>query len=365
MLFRSAALSAVIDRDIAALKKEEVPYRAVIYMDPDGAFTALEMAGGNESPAEITKKLDTTGATTFGASDLAGNFVIYDNAAADLIRGEPEMMIDLLARATTRGVMSTGARRPPAGETMLKYHEKLHGEDYAPADVMIKALKINPSAISLHFSLPENNPNRTGMLREKVNAYRIIDGQKVWDDGTPDTMRSDLQTLVEHADGFEKDNTNAGREIISCSSYGNLLMNDWLTAYANGKAIKRDDEPEGRSYLSIVIFTDGHIEFKYLMYDFAGNRVLDAETLIDITNSVKQAASGNAIVFDSKPVNPAGTFEQYYDLRHLVHLPFIGGDGKTIHFALDQLIEDKDKLKSASAGEAVTLELKAYQTVKG
>src|SRR3989338_8336722 len=213
--------------------------------------------------------------------------------------------------------------------------ERFHKENYEDADVEVKALLVDPAKTGVYFSLPTYTMNRSGMLREKINAYRIVDGQKVWDEGTPDTMRGDLLTFDGHKLKFEEDPRNHDKEVVAISSYGNLIMNDWIAAYTDGEVIRRDDEPPGRIYPSIVIFKDRRIEFKRIKYDFKDSRVTDIISRKDITDSIEQAVSGQPIVEDGKPVNPADISEQYYDLRPLLHLPFLGEAGRTIHFALD------------------------------
>jgi len=248
-----------------------------------------------------------------------------------------------------------------AGDELITATETFHKEDYTNQGVKVTALRVDTAETGIYFSLPTYTKNRGGMRREKIRAFRIIDGKKVYDNGTPDTMRDDLLTLGRHVERFKKE--HPGNEVIGASGYGNLIMNDWIAAYTDGEVIKRDDEEEGRIYFSVVIFKNGKIEFRNVKYD--GNKVIDSELKEDITGEVSQVMSGQAVVRDGKRVDPADISEEYYDVKHLLHLPFVGEERKfTVHFGMDQFLEDKQKLKEAVQGKPVTLKMKIYQAAQ-
>lgn len=234
---------------------------------------------------------------------------------------------------------------------LIQFSELLYREDYTPHWVPITALKIDPSHEHLFFSLAKNTEEKGGMHYDQISIYRVLkNGQRLYATTSPDTMRNDLLTLKEHMNCFK--NTHPKANVFAISSYGNLIMDGFLAGYSEGQVIMRDDEPSDRSYFSLVVSKEGAVQFQDISYS-KGHFEKDAQII-----------SGQAVVRNGVPIKASSIFDQFDNIKHLFHLPFLHSEGRTLHFAVDQLTADREKLKLAAGGQRVILELKAYQLGK-
>ena len=238
--------------------------------------------------------------------------------------------------------------------------EHLHAQNYSAAPIKVTALKVNPAEIGIALSLSKNTHERGGMHYDKINIYRLLkDGSMVYATTDPNTMRDDLLSLAEHQTLYHINHPHV--DICAVSGWGNLIMDGYLAGYSDQEVIMRDDEPPHRTYFSLLVFSDGRLDFRDIRYEH--NKPIDAHTgevLTDSDNAL-QIASGQPVVKNGVPIPASTIFQQFDNIKHLFHLPFIQQERRTIHFAVDQLINDRAKLKEAAVGSPVTVNLTAYQ----
>ncbi len=243
---------------------------------------------------------------------------------------------------------------------LLVTREHLHAEDYSSAFIKVTALKVNPAKVGIALSLSKNTHERGGMHYDKINIYRLLkDGSRVYATTDPNTMRNDLLSLAEHRTLFQINNPHI--DVCAVSGWGNLIMDGYLAGYSDQEVIMRDDEPPHRTYFSLLVFSDGRLDFRDIKYEH--NKPIDAHTgeIIADSDNALQIASGQPVVKNGVSIPASTIFQQFDNIKHLFHLPFIQQERRTIHFAVDQLINDHAKLKEAAAGNPVTLDLTAYQ----
>ena len=248
-------------------------------------------------------------------------------------------------------------------EELISETKKLYDEKFNSSDVKVKALRIKPGKVGVSFSLSKNTKERSGLQYEKIVQYRKKNDGSVWiDNKTADTLRDDLLEFNEHKELFEQENRD--KKVFAYSGYGNLIMDGYLSGYTDGELIIRSDEPAGRIYSSCVVFSDGRIEFMDIKY--TNDEPIDVKTgnALSVIDPGVQIISGQSVPKKGTSIKASEIIDQFYNIKHLLHLPYIGGDVGTIHFGVDQLNVNKRLLEEAVKGGPVTLKLEAFQMNK-
>lgn len=172
-------------------------------------------------------------------------------------------------------------------------------------------------------------------------------------------IRGDREELIEK---FKEENPN--KDIIAVLPNGNLVFNSWFTSYIKGKLFHNAKEPVfKRTYSSLVIWRDGHISIEDIKFEKVKGtqeiKVINANTLKDITEQVLYTTYGQRLVKNGDIVNPVNIYEQFDDLSHLFYFPLMPVDGREVigGAIVAKMHRNRIMVKNALEGKAVSFEL--------
>lgn len=251
---------------------------------------------------------------------------------------------------------NSGLRRKT--EMLEEYTVNLSEEE---AKVEQKVLEIDSAKVDVIVSVQEELNGSVGILREGTLAYTIDSKARRVSDKN---IRDETITYGDHISRFE-DNDPARRKVLAFVGNGNLLMNPWFVAWANRNLFQlRDERKRGNTgkepYSSLVVWKERRVSIENIWFRDGRIKVDDYISGKDITEEVIYTTYGQRLMERGRFILPFAIKDQYYDLRHLLLLPFFSD--KEGYFGLNELETDSKKRGDALKKLPVELDFKGDES---
>ena len=335
-----------IDSIVSVLKSQNTRHSIVMSIK-DGVSRAIIFPITDPRPT-ILDGVDPDGLIRIGGSEVAGDLIIPSRDIWKNIKDNPDAFIKSLDAVSTGKFFETIYKSAGPEEYNTK-RLPLRGEKQEEVIGDVHILRVDPKRVNMHLSPQEELNRSSGIRRDGAIMYRVIDGKNALD--TVDDMRKDIITIKDHRNRYRALNPN--EVVFANTGFGNLLMNKYVVSweaqeeFEGGLLYHVDDEDiEGREYYCGVYYKNNKgFAIKRMRFNKMSDgyyRAIDVDDGDkDITDELEWAGAGQSVVYKGEAQSIHNSWDQYHDIRHLVHLPFVLVEGteKGAHFGVEQFID--------------------------
>ncbi|MFC1570834.1 hypothetical protein ACFL4E_03525, partial [Candidatus Omnitrophota bacterium] len=358
-----------IDSIVSVLKSLDMRHSITLSIK-DGISRAIIFPITEPRP-DVLDSVDPDGLIRIGGVEESGNWIMPSRDIWKNVKDNPDALIKAV-NASSTGKFFEKIYKSAGPEEYNTKRLPLRGEKQQEVIGDVHVLRVDPSRVNIHLSPQEELNRSSGIKRDGAIMYRVIDGKNALD--TVDDIRKDIITTKDHRNRYRAKNKD--EVVFANTGFGNLLMNKYVVGWKaqedseGGMLYHLDGEDiEGREYYCMVYYKDNKgVAIKRLRFDKMPDgsyRVFDGDE--DITDELEWAGAGQPAIYKGETQRMQNVWDQYYDVRHLVHLPFVviptdkkDEKGKPItkgaHFGIEQFFDQNNNPRTHMIQQVINKE---------